>query len=57
MKRMFVFTIFVILTQNAFALDCKRINDSCPPGCGWNEALRYCAACPLVNTVRADMMA
>ena len=47
MKRMFVFTIFVIFTQSAFALDCgEPTTDGCPAGCElstYNE----CIECPL----------
>ena len=47
MKRMFVLPLFIIFTQNAFALDCKKIDGSCPAGCGWNTYTSDCQECPL----------
>ena len=47
MKRMFVFPIFIILTQNAFALECEIIDEKtgCPVGCGWNNDDAFCEPC------------
>ena len=46
MKRMFVFTIFVIFTQSAFALDCgEPTTDGCPVGCGYDEENKFCYEC------------
>ena len=47
MKRAFVFPIFIILTQNAFALECEIIDDKtgCPVGCGWNNDDAFCEPC------------
>ena len=49
MKRAFVFPIFIILTQNAFALECEIIDDKtgCPVGCGWNNEAGVCYECPV----------
>lgn len=47
MKRMFVLSLCIIFTQNAFALDCDMIGDSCPAGCGYDNDTRYCIECPL----------
>ena len=48
MKRTFVFPIFIILTQNAFALDCKMIDEEkgCPVGCEYKTDFKYCEPCP-----------
>ena len=48
MKCMFVFTIFVIFTQSAFALDCNTLTDNgeCQAGCEWNETSHTCDKCP-----------
>ena len=47
MKRAFVFPIFIILTQNAFALECEIIDDKtgCPVGCEWNNDDAFCEPC------------
>ena len=46
MKHALILSLCIIFTQNAFALDCTKIGDSCPAGCGWYETTRSCIACP-----------
>ena len=48
MKRTFIFPLFIIFTSNAFALDCKMIDEEkgCPVGCEYKTDFKYCEPCP-----------